>query len=296
MGVCWLDTLGAILQIVFILLIILFIVSILASALQNQRRDFARLRTIMLIERQRQTRVITLIHRQERVSLLGIPLIRYIDVEDAEQILQAIRLTPRETPIDLILHTPGGLTLPAQQIAYALKEHPAPVTIMVPHYAMSGGSLIALAATNIMMDRNAVLGAVDPQIGNNQQFWPAASILAARSLKDYNRLDDTTLILADIASKALSQMRAFVLFLVRDHLPGEQAEDVADIMTSGRWTHDYPLTVPVLHSLGLKVTPQLPPEVYRLMRLYPQPGAGQPAVDFIPMPYTRRNNNEQHHK
>jgi len=40
------------------------------------------------------------------------------------------------------------------------------VTVFVPHYAMSGGTLIALTADEIVMDPNAVLGPVDPQIGN----------------------------------------------------------------------------------------------------------------------------------
>ena len=282
------DSIGTILQIIVILLIVFFLVSALASALGHRRRQFDRVRTIRLIERQRGSRVITLIHRQEHLTILGIPLFRYIDVEDAEQILQAIRLTPRETPIDLILHTPGGLTLPAQQIAYALKDHPAKVTIMVPHYAMSGGTLIALAADQIAMDRNAVLGAVDPQIGTAQQSWPAASILATVTLKDHNKLSDNTLILADVAQKAVRQMREFVLFLLKDRLPADRARYAADFLTSGNWTHDYPLTVDMLHQLGLPVEPNLPNEVYKLMRLYPQPAMGQPAVDYIPIPYPRR--------
>jgi ClpP class serine protease len=71
-------------------------------------------------ERQRGTRVITLIHRQETIRFLGIPLRNYISVEDSEQLLRAIRLTPDSMPIDLILHTPGGLVLASEQIARAL--------------------------------------------------------------------------------------------------------------------------------------------------------------------------------
>ncbi len=37
----------------------------------------------------------------------------------------------------LIIHTPGGLVLAAQQIAHALGSHEAKVTVFVPHYAMS---------------------------------------------------------------------------------------------------------------------------------------------------------------
>jgi membrane-bound ClpP family serine protease len=107
-----------------------------------------------------------LIYRQESLSLLGIPLSRYITIEDSEQILRAIRLTPPDVPIDLILHTPGGLVLATEQIARALIRHPAKVTVFVPHYAMSGGTMLALAADEIVMDANAVLGPVNPQLGN----------------------------------------------------------------------------------------------------------------------------------
>lgn len=99
------------------------------------------------------------------MSFLGIPIVRYIDIEDSEQVLRAIRMTAPEMPIDLVLHTPGGLVLAAEQIACALKRHPGKVTVFVPHYAMSGGSLIAMAADEIVLDPNAVLGPIDPQLG-----------------------------------------------------------------------------------------------------------------------------------
>lgn len=134
-----------------------------------------RLRLLRNFEKTRGSRVISLIHRQESLSFLGIPLSRYIDIEDSEQVLRAIRLTSDDMPIDLILHTPGGLVLAAEQIAYALQRHPAKVTVFIPHYAMSGGTLIALAADEIIMDENAVLGPVDPQLGK----YPAVSILSA---------------------------------------------------------------------------------------------------------------------
>src|SRR4249920_3629485 len=115
---------------------------------------------------ERKSRVIALIHRQESQSILGVQVASYIDIEDSEAVLRAIRLTPDDQPIDLILHTPGGLVLAAEQIAKALAEHKGRVTVFVPHYAMSGGTLIAMAAQEIVMDRNAVLGPVDPQIGD----------------------------------------------------------------------------------------------------------------------------------
>src|ERR671937_2289798 len=177
---------------------------------QKQMLVLRRNRAFQAFESQRRTRLITMIHRQETMSFLGFPIARYIDIEDSEQVLRAIRLTPPDLSIDIVLHTPGGLVLAAEQIAFALKRHKGNITVFVPHYAMSGGTLIALAADAIVMDPNAVLGPVDPQLGE----YPAASILAAARVENPNR-DDRTLILADIATKALRQMEETVFGLIQ---------------------------------------------------------------------------------
>jgi ClpP class serine protease len=260
---------------------VFFIFSAVLPAIQRRLLDYARLQKFRELERRRnRTRVITLIHRQETMSFLGIPLVRFINIEDSEAILQAIRLTPPEQPIDLILHTPGGLVLASEQIAQALLRHKGKVTVMVPHYAMSGGTLIALAADEIIMDANAVLGPVDPQIGE----YPAASILHAAQVDNPNR-DDRTLILADIAEKALRQVYEVVRALILDKLPEEQAAELARLLSQGTWTHDYPIDVDQIRRFGLPVSTDLPREVYELMSLYPQPAQRRPSVEYVPTPY-----------
>lgn len=177
-----------------------------------QKRQMAvrRVQTIRAFEQQRRSRAILLIHRQESVSFLGIPISRYISIEDSEQVLRAIRFTPPDVPIDLILHTPGGLVLATEQIARALIRHQAKVTVFVPHYAMSGGTMLALAADEIVMDANAVLGPVDPQLGN----MAAASVLKVVEQKPIEKIDDQTLIMADLSRKALQQVERFVRTLL----------------------------------------------------------------------------------
>ncbi len=138
--------------------------------------------------------------------------------------LRAIKLTSDDMPIDLIIHTPGGLVLAAAQIANALRRHPGKVTVFVPHYAMSGGTLIALAADEIVMDPNAVLGPVDPQIGQ----LPAASILTVLERKAANEIDDQTFIMADVARKALNQLGATVQELLAARMPEDRAAAFGD--------------------------------------------------------------------
>ncbi len=262
---------------------IFLIISSLQPIIRQRMLEAARRRSLRALEESRGSRAITLIHRQETLALLGFPLARYIDIKDSEQILRAIKLTDPDVPIDLILHTPGGLVLAAEQIAYALCRHKAKVTVFVPHYAMSGGTLIALAADEIVMDENAVLGPVDPQLGQS----PAVSILSVLDQKDVNEIDDHTLILADVARKAISQVQGTIKRLAElgGRLPEEKASDVAEALSSGRWTHDYPITVGEAIELGLSISTEMPEEVYRLMSLYPQTSQRRPSVEYIPAPY-----------
>lgn len=268
--------------------IFLVIISI-QPIIQKRNLQARRVRAIQAFERHRGSRVILMIHRQESVSLLGIPLTRFISIEDSEQVLRAIRLTPPDVPIDLILHTPGGLVLATEQIARALVRHRAKVTVFIPHYAMSGGTMLAMAADEIVMDENAVLGPVDPQLGN----VAAASVLSVLELKPMNEIDDQTLVTADVARKAIQQVQRFVRALLEDNFPEqkihpENIDRIIAALTTGRVTHDYPVLVEEAKDLGLPVTVGLPREIYHLMDLYPQPMAARPSVQYIPLPYQTR--------
>ncbi len=266
------------------LLWLFLIVSSLVPLFRQKMIEADRLRLMRTLETKRGSRVIALIHRQESMNFLGFPVARYIDIQDSEQVLRAIKLTDPKLPIDIILHTPGGLVLAAEQIANALARHEGKVTVMVPHYAMSGGTMIALAADEIIMDENAVLGPVDPQIGN----FPAASILQVVAEKDRNRIDDETLILADISRKAIEQVKATIRRIASVHYPAEKAEHLAEELATGKWTHDYPISVDEARQLGLNVKTDLPEEIYQLMNLYPQTLQRRPSVEYIPLPYPAR--------
>ncbi|HSW35573.1 MAG TPA: hypothetical protein VLH18_03115 [Candidatus Limnocylindrales bacterium] len=256
------------------------IVSVLSPYLQQQMLRATRTRKLIEFERKRGSRVITLIHRQEAVNFLGIPLTRYINIEDSEQVLTAIRLTDKNVPIDLIMHTPGGLVLASEQIAESLLRHPGKVTVFVPHYSMSGGTLIALSADELVMDENAVLGPLDPQLGQ----YPAVSLLKVLETKKMEDIDDETIILADVAAKALRQVKITVKNLLHKHMEENQADKIADLLTQGTWTHDYPIDVQQITEMGINVTTTMPEEIYSLMSMYPQPRAARPSVEYNPGP------------
>ena len=233
---------------------------------------------IAAIQKARGSRVIAVIHRQESMRFFGFPLARYIDMDDAEKVLNAIRTTPPEQPIDMILHTPGGLAIAALQIARALRAHPGRVTVFVPYFAMSGGTLVALGADEIVMTEHAMLGPIDPQING----MPAASIIKVASEKPLSEIDDQTLIFADLGHKAIEQLKRQATELLRVPMPPEMATALAEKLTSGRWTHDYPITVSEARELGLPVNTAMPQDVIDLMALFPQPVRTSQGVEFGP--------------
>jgi ClpP class serine protease len=178
--------------------------------------------------------------------------------------------------IEIILHTPGGLVLAASQIAQALADHDGRVVAVVPHYAMSGGTLIALAADEIVIDRHAALGPVDPQLGQ----YPAASLVEVAGLPGQHK--DETLLMADIGRKALRQVEVAVTQLLERNMSPERARDLARLLGTGVWTHDHPLMAPVLEQLGLPVKIGVEAEERTLMNLYPQPRGRQESVETFP--------------
>jgi ClpP class serine protease len=214
---------------------------------------------------------------------LGFPVVRYIDINDSEDVLRAIQMTDPDVPLDLVLHTPGGLVLAALQIAKAVREHKAKVTVFVPHYAMSGGTLIALAADEIVMCEHSVLGPIDPQLGES----PAASLIAVVEKKPIAKIEDRTLVLADVGRKAIAQVKQAASELLTRRLAADQASELAEKLANGQWTHDYPIWASTAKSFGLTVSTNMPDEIFQLMKLYPQPVRMQSSggVEYLPVPH-----------
>jgi ClpP class serine protease len=233
-----------------------------AAGREPLRVALVRQRSALLqaLEQERGSRIITLIHRVE----LGEHADQFITIEDSEEILNEIRLIPDDTPLDLILHCPGRIVLAAEQIALALKDHSGKVTAIVPHYAMSGATLLCLSADEILMDPHGVMGPLDPQIGH----YPAPSLVKLLATKPVEAVSDEMLVLADIATKALHQTQSFVRYLLKDRMGEEKSGKLAEFLTGGYLTHDSPLVPEQLQLLGLPVRVGVPPEVYALLRLH----------------------------
>lgn len=259
------------------LLLMLLLTLLRLPAMRMSRR---RRRLIRRLEEGRNSRVIAMIHRGG--GLLSV--LRgggSIGVFESETILKIIRETPPDKPIDLVLHTPGGLILATAQIARALKHHPAPVRAIVPHWAMSGGTFLSLAADEIIMDKNAVLGPIDPQSISFKGQVAMASVLRVIREKSKDEIDDETWIMADQAEKSIRQLEEHLYDLLHERMGPERARELARTMTEGRWTHSFPITHEALLDMGLKVSTDVPKDAYELLESFPT-GAKFRPIQWLP--------------
>ena len=100
---------------------------------------------------------------------------------------------------------------------------------------------------------------------------------------------EVTLILADMSRKALGQVKKTVTDILGDRMECDRALQMAEVLASGTWTHDYPISVGEAREIGLAVSTDVPQEIYQLMNLYPQTAQRRPSVEYIPVPYMPRD-------
>jgi ClpP class serine protease len=225
---------------------------------------------IARLEAKRGSRVIAIIHRENMER-------EYLDVVDLEDSLTAIRMTPKDKPLDIIIHSPGGSIRVGQQIARAIHAHPAKTTVFVPYFALGCSTFMAFAADEIVMSAHAALSPVDPFVG----MGPASSVLKGIQGKPIEKVDDETVIFADVARKMLSESRRVTCELMHDGQDHDGTCRMADELVSGKWSRDRAITADAARELGLTVSLQMPGEVYELIRSCRRAGGHETSVTYI---------------
>ena len=89
-------------------------------------------------------------------------------------------------------------------------------------------------------------------------------------------------------ARRITQVKNTIKHIACCQYTPEEADKIAEELASGQWTHDYPITVEEAKELGLKVSTEMPEEIYKMMNLYPQANQRRPSVAYIPMPYPGR--------
>jgi len=226
------------------------------------------------LEEERGSRVLTLIHRKEPWSAADDE--PEIVLEDSEVILQQVRETPLDKPIDFIVHTEGGLTFAADLMAMALRYHKAKVTVMVPFYAMSDGTYLVLSADEIMMEKCSILAPVEPLIDD----MPANAVMSILKRKPIETISDRTILLAESARMETENAKEFVKWLLIDKMSEEQATQVANFLVGGFMASTTPITLDVARAIGLNVVEGVPEKVHQLFETIEFTGGLRPGKQY----------------
>lgn len=89
-------------------------------------------------------------------------------------------IDPRRERLAVVLETGGGLIEVVDRIVQTLRHHyPKHVEFIVPNFAMSAGTVLAMSGDAILMDYFSVLGPIDPQVESrtSRRLIPARGYL-----------------------------------------------------------------------------------------------------------------------
>jgi len=191
----------------------------------------------------------------------------YVDEATAIEAIDALRAADADTPVDIILHTPGGLLHAAQQILHALKHHRGRKTAFIPYSAWSAGTMIALACDEIVLGSSAVIGPIDPQLGG----LPAPLLAELLDDKSNDRINDQMLVIAKMAKQAVKEAKAFACDYVNPAHNGgnESCALTNELIGSGR-NHQAPIMPQEAREMGLNVSMQMPELIYQVCQPPPE--------------------------
>ena len=230
---------------------------------------------IAAMEKARGSRVVCIIHQPGMES-------SSVDTVTTEDVLTALQSTPSDKPLDIILHTPGGYSYQAHQIALAVKAHRGRKTVFVPFFAMSGGTVISLAADEIVLSPQAVLGPIDTQfpVQHLGRMMPARAVLDLCASKRRSRIHDELVELGIECKRSLAQDHKAALALMQGTYSRSVAERIAHTLNDGTLTHGFPVTHAHAQKLGLNVSLAMPPEAVAVVRAYRRNRWGKRSVVF----------------
>jgi len=105
------------------------------------------------------------------------PMLIQITNEEINSFMAVVHGMDFSKGLVLILHTPGGITTAAETIVEYLHKKFNYIETIVPTFAMSAGTMIALSTDLIIMGNQSQLGPIDSQIPVSGRFVSARSII-----------------------------------------------------------------------------------------------------------------------
>jgi hypothetical protein len=207
-------------------------------------------------------KTIAIIHDFDNPTAYDANKREYLSAREAFEVLAEIRSAGKDTPIDIILHTPGGDRFAGEMIATALKDRPN-TTAYVPYCAMSAGTMIALSTEKVVMGNFACLGPIDSQFAG----FPADSFERLLKEKPIQHISDFWLMVSYYVEKDLKTARGRACELMnRKHFAEPDACALTDFLVSGDLPHSERIHRERAAELGVNVAKDdCPAAVYQIV-------------------------------
>jgi hypothetical protein len=176
--------------------------------------------------------------------------------------------------IDVIIHSPGGLVEATESVVDQLRRRFSDIRFIVPSFAKSAATMMVMSGNRILMDPDAELGPIDPQMHTAFGTYPAQSIIEQfeegknEILKDGKNVPIWGPILANLApslivdcrhaislSKKLVEEWLCKYMFVRDSGAGPKAKRIAEFLSNHSYfkSHARRVTLQDLVGLGADV-------------------------------------------
>jgi ATP-dependent protease ClpP protease subunit len=173
--------------------------------------------------------------------------INHTDPDDLSEILQAID----SDEADFLIQTPGGLVDATEKLISLLSQKFKAYRVIVPSWAKSAGTVIAMSASEIVFGINSELGPIDPQWKINGNMIPCE--ILAKDDKIPQHLRD----LASLAALRMAQMARDIL--AKGMFNGKGQAEIEAVITkisssNGYMSHGAVIDFSEAKKLGLSVS------------------------------------------
>jgi hypothetical protein len=168
--------------------------------------------------------------------------INHSDADDISEIIVGLRDT---NSVDLIINSPGGQVDSVEKVISVLKNRLGNYRVIVPNFAKSGGTVIALSSSEIVLGVNSELGPIDPQMNN----IPCEVLAEAHPDP----------ILKKLANQAVERMKIFAAKILKNGMLKDKNEDDVKLVveklssSSSYKSHGAVIDHEEAANLGLKV-------------------------------------------
>ena len=130
--------------------------------------------------------------------------ITHTDADDISEVIDGLSTGD----VDLIIQTPGGSVDAVEKLITVLRSRLDSYRVIVPGVAKSGGTVVAISSSEILLGVNSELGPIDPQF-----LLPEYGSVPCQIIADD---DESPQILRKLAESAVTRMGEFAAKLLRE--------------------------------------------------------------------------------